>query len=123
MSLRVTGPGRALATPIADGLSRSQRRRLRRMQEAELARGIAAATRVQAAAMVAASGIQMSGMLGREAVFQAEGDPVMVSRLNYLIDQFDCLVGCEVARCGQFEGQLTPDPIHTDTATAPRHGA
>jgi hypothetical protein len=105
MSLRVTGQGRDLATPITNGPSRSQRRRLRRMQEAELARVIAAATRVQAAAMVAASGIQMSGMLGREAVFQAEGDPVTVSRLNYLIDQFDCLVGCEVARCGHVEDQ------------------
>jgi hypothetical protein len=100
MSLRFMDQGGDLATPITDGLSRSQRSRLRRRQEAELTRGIAAAARVQAAATVAAWGIQMTGMLGREAAFQADGDPVTASRLHHIIDQFDCLVACEVAGCG-----------------------
>jgi hypothetical protein len=112
MSLPAVSQGRDLATPIPDGLSRSQRRRLRRLQNAELARGIAAATRIHAAAMVAASGIQASGMLGREAAFQTDGDPVTASRLNYIIDQFDCYLGYEVARFGH--GQANGD----DNATA-----
>ena len=69
MSPPIRGQTPALIPAIPDGLSRSERKQLRRVQTAELARGMAAAIRVQAAAMVAASGIQASGLLGREAAF------------------------------------------------------
>ena len=53
MSLPVTRQGASAATNIPEGFSRSEGKTLMRMQNAEIAHGLVAATRVQAAAMVA----------------------------------------------------------------------
>jgi hypothetical protein len=71
-----------------------------RFQNAEITHGLVKATRVQAAAMVAAVGVQTTAMLSREANFHADGDPVTANRLNYIVDQYANFVGNEVARFG-----------------------
>ncbi|SHT79782.1 Uncharacterised protein [Mycobacteroides abscessus subsp. abscessus] len=91
--------GLAPATPA--GFTRSEGKQLTRLQNAELANGLVVATRVQAAATVAGIGLQATGMLSREAVFQADSDPVIANRLNFIVDQFANYVGNEVARFGR----------------------
>jgi hypothetical protein len=88
----------ALRAP--DGFTRNEGRSLARRQNAEVANGIVAATRVQAAALTAATGIQCVGMLSREATYQAGGDPVVMERVNHIVDHFAGFVGNEVARFG-----------------------
>lgn len=98
MSLPVPRPGATLPSQFPDGFSRAEGRTLVRLQNAELARGLVNATRIQAAATVAGVGLQATAMLSREAAFQADGDPVVANRLNYIVDQFASYVGNEVAR-------------------------
>ncbi|RIT44625.1 hypothetical protein [Mycobacteroides abscessus] len=86
---------------VPDGFTRAEGKQLTRRQNAELARGLVAATRVQAAATVAGIGLQATAMLSREATFQADGDPVTANRLNYIVDQFANYAGNEVARFGR----------------------
>lgn len=85
---------------VPEGFSRSEGKQLTRLQNAELTRGLVTATRVQAAAMVAGTGLQATGMLSREAAFQADGDPMIANRLNFIVDQFACFAANEVARFG-----------------------
>lgn len=67
---------------------RPEARSLARRQNAEIANGIVAASRVQAAGMVAATGMHLSAMLSCEAQFQADGDPATAARLNYIADSY-----------------------------------
>ncbi|MGK7222239.1 hypothetical protein ACSNO4_05525 [Kocuria flava] len=67
---------------------RPEARSLARRQNAEIANGIVAASRVQAAGTVAATGMHLSAMLSREAQFQADGDPATAARLNYIADSY-----------------------------------
>lgn len=90
----------SVATQVPDGFSRFEGKQLMRLQNAELTRGLVAGTRVQAAAMVAGVSIQCTGMLSREAQFQAVGDPAIANRLNFIVDQFAVFAGNEVARFG-----------------------
>ncbi|MGW0056488.1 hypothetical protein [Nocardia nova] len=83
---------------VPDGFSRSEGKELSRLQNREIARGLVTATRVQAAGMVAAVGLQTTAMLSREAAFQADGDPATAARLNHIADQYAAYVGGEVSR-------------------------
>lgn len=102
MSLPVPLQGSSLSAQghVPDGFSRSEGRWLVRQQNAELARGLVSATRVQAAAMVAGVGLQATAMLSREAAFLADGDPVIANRLNFIVDQFATYAANEVAHFG-----------------------
>lgn len=71
-----------------EGYTRPEARSLSRAQNAEQTRGIVTTTRVQAAGMVAATGMHLSAMLSREAQFQADGDPAAAARLSYIADSF-----------------------------------
>lgn len=101
MALPTTRVASTPASIVPAGFSRSEGKELTRLQNAELTHGLVAATRVQAAATVAGIGLQAIGMLSREAAFQADGDPVVTNRLNYVVDQFANYVGNEVARFGR----------------------
>jgi hypothetical protein len=79
-------------------LSRSEARSLERARNAQAAEGAVRATRVQAAGVVAATGLHMSAMLSREAQFQADGDPAAAARLNFIVDSFAEYAANEVRR-------------------------
>ncbi|PPJ23140.1 hypothetical protein C5E45_29330 [Nocardia nova] len=98
MSNLIPRPSAQLESTIPDGFSRSEGKELQRLQNKELARGLVTATRVQAAGMVAAVGLQTTAMLSREAAFQADGDPAAAARLGHIVDQYATYVGSEVAR-------------------------
>ncbi|MFH5230824.1 hypothetical protein [Antrihabitans spumae] len=85
------------AAQIPDSITRSEGKELARLQNREVARGLITGTRVQAAGMVAAIGLQTTAMLSREAIFHADGDPVVANRLNHIVDQYAAFVGNEVA--------------------------
>lgn len=88
------------AQPVPIDFSRKEAKDLACRQNAEIAQGLVTGTRVQMAATVAAIGLQATGMLSREAQFQADGDPATANRLNYIVDSFATYVGGEVARFG-----------------------
>ncbi|MFH5207868.1 hypothetical protein ACHIPZ_06520 [Antrihabitans sp. NCIMB 15449] len=86
------------APQIPETFSRAEGKELSRLQNREIARGLVTGTRVQAAGMVAAIGLQTTAMLSREANFQADGDPVTANRLNHIVDMYASYVGHEVSR-------------------------
>ncbi|UJC79947.1 hypothetical protein D4768_21385 [Rhodococcus erythropolis] len=86
----------ALSAQIPETFTRAEGKELSKLQNREVARGLVAGTRVQAAGMVAALGMQTTAMLGREATFQADGDPVAINRLNHIVDTYAMVVGHEV---------------------------
>ena len=100
MSLPMNRPSTSLVSHVPDGFSRSEAKALVHLQNRELTYGLVKATRVQAAAMVAAVGLQTTGMLSREASFQAGGDPVAANRLNYIVDGYAMFVRGEIAGFG-----------------------
>lgn len=83
---------------IPDTFSRTEGKALARQQHAEVARGLVAGTRVQAAGFVAGVGVQTTAMLSREARFQADGDPQTIERLDHIVDAYAMYVGTEVSR-------------------------
>lgn len=87
-------------TPFSapEGFTRSEGKSLQRRQNAEVANGLVTAARVQAAGYVAATGMHLTGMLSREAQFQADGDPRTSERLNYIADSFAEYAAWEVRR-------------------------
>jgi hypothetical protein len=90
----------ALSSQVPEGFSRTEAKTLTRLQNRELTHGLVAATRVQAAGMVATIAVQTTAMLSREATFQADGDPATANRLNFIVDQYATLAGNEIARFG-----------------------
>ena len=92
---RFTSP---LAPQIPEGFSRPEGKELVRATNREVARGIVTATRVHAAAYVAAVGVQATGMLSREAQHQSDGDPAAAARLHHIVDQFALVAAGEVAK-------------------------
>lgn len=86
--------------PAPPGFSRSEARSLQRAQNAEVARGIIGSTIVSSAAYVAGVAVSMNGMLGREAQFQADGDPAITARNNYLLDVFAESAAAQVRSIG-----------------------
>lgn len=101
MPLPMIRPSTALTTLVPDSFSRSEGKQLTRLQNVELTRGLVVGTRVQVAGFVAAVGLQTTAMLSREAAFQADGDPVIANRLNFIVDNYATYVGNEVARFGR----------------------
>jgi hypothetical protein len=94
-------PSTTMVSQVPDGFSRAEGKALVRLQNRELTYGLVKATRVHAAAMVAGIGLQATGMLSREAEFQAGGDPVIANRTNFIVDGFATFVGGEVAGFGR----------------------
>lgn len=90
----------ALDSQVPEGFSHSEGKTLVRLQNREVTRGLVAATRVQAAGMVATVAVQTTAMLSREAAFQSDGDPATANRLNFIVDQYATLAGNEIARFG-----------------------
>ena len=86
----------SLSTQIPETFTRAEGKELSKLQNREIARGLVAGTRVQAAGMVAALGMQTTAMLSREAMFQADGDPITMNRLNHIVDTYATFVGHEV---------------------------
>lgn len=86
--------------PAPLGFSRSEARSLQRAQNAEVARGIVGGTIVSSAAYVAGVAVSMNGMLGREAQFQADGDPAITARNNYVLDVFAESAAAQVRAIG-----------------------
>lgn len=102
MDLPMILPSNDLAEQqVPDGFSRSEGKTLMRLQNRELTHGLVKATRVQAAAMVATTGLHATAMLSREATFQADGDPASANRLNFIVDNYATFVGGQIARFGQ----------------------
>lgn len=98
MPLPAPLPSTSLAAHGPDGFTRTESRQLSRRQNAEVAHGLIAATRVQARGFVTSIGIQAIGMLSREAEFQAGGDPQVSARVNLLVDQFTMAVANEIGQ-------------------------
>lgn len=86
-SIIPTGSNRS-APQNPEGYTRGEARSLARAQNVEKTRGLVATSRVQAAGMVAATGMHLSAMLSRQAQFQADGDPATAARLNYIADSY-----------------------------------
>jgi hypothetical protein len=83
---------------VQAGFDRRESKEVVHRQNDEFARGLVVTTRVQAAGLVAATGLQMTAMLSREANVGADGDPAIANRLNFIVDQFATFAGNEVAR-------------------------
>ncbi|MGO4452550.1 hypothetical protein [Arthrobacter sp. RAF14] len=83
---------------VPEGFNRAESKSLVRAQNTEVARGLVIGTRVQAAGYVAATGMQLTGMLSREAEFLANGDPRAAERLNFIADSFAEGAATEVRR-------------------------
>ena len=81
-----------------NGFSRPEGKALQRQQNAEVARGLVSGTRVQAAGFVAATGIQLIGMLSRETDFLSNGDPQAKARMDLVTDLFTEGVALETRR-------------------------
>ncbi|UVJ38058.1 hypothetical protein [Arthrobacter sp. CJ23] len=88
MSNLIPRPTNQGLSQAPEGFSRSEGKTLQRAQNAEVARGLVSGTRVAAAGYVAAAGMQLTGMLSREAAFLADGDPRTAERLNFIADSF-----------------------------------
>ena len=86
----------ALSMQIPETFTRAEGKELSKLRNREVAQGLVAGTRVQAAGMVAALGMQTTAMLSREAMFQADGDPTTMNRLNHIVDTYATFVGNEV---------------------------
>jgi len=92
---RPASPG---ISQIPEGFSRAESKSLQRAQNAEVSHGLVIATRVQAAGFVAATGIQLTGMLSREAEFLSNGDPQAKAQMDYVADSFAEGAAYEVRR-------------------------
>lgn len=89
MSDIIRRPGGSISQYSApEGFSRAEGKGLQRQQNAEVARGLVTATRIQAAGHVTATAMHMTSMLSREAAFLAEGDPQTAARLSFIVDSF-----------------------------------
>lgn len=84
-----------------EGFTRMESRALAQRQNAVVADALVTATRLQAKSMVTAAGIQLTGLLSREAEFQSRGNPQLLARTNYLVDVFTEYAGTEISgfRC------------------------
>lgn len=98
MASPIPRPTSSLAVRVPDGFSRSAAKNLSLRENAVIADGIVAATRVQARGFVTSIGIQAIGMLSREAEFQSGGDPQVAARVNLLVDQFTMAIASEIGR-------------------------
>ncbi|MFN3006652.1 hypothetical protein [Mycolicibacterium wolinskyi] len=98
MSVPSLRPSTSLAFEAPDGFSRNESNQLSRLQNAELTRGLATATYVEAKGFVTMIGVQLVGALSREAECQSGGDPRVAERTNLLVDQFTMSVASAIGR-------------------------
>jgi hypothetical protein len=98
MPIPALRPSSTLSPSVPDGFSHSQGKDLIHRQNKEIANGIVTATRLHAAAYVAAVGVQSTAMLSREAVHQSGGDQITAARLHHIVDQLALVAAAEVAR-------------------------
>ena len=73
---------------VPASFTQREARELAQAQNQEVARGTTEATRLMAAGYVAGVGVQLCGMLAREAECQAGGDPRAAARADYIVDLF-----------------------------------
>lgn len=78
--------------------TRAEERELTRRQNAEIARGIVGATRLQALGMVSNVGMQSAALLYRQAELLSGGDPELRMQLNTIAGQYIGGVGFELAQ-------------------------
>lgn len=81
-----------------EGFNRLESKALLRAQNAEVARGLVSATRIQAAGFVANMALQATSSLSREARFLADGDERTQERLDHLVDGFTVFATNELNR-------------------------
>lgn len=99
MSNLVPRTSSALASAsIPEGFNRHEGKALLRAQNAEVARGLVSATKVQAAGFVANMAMQATASLSREARFLADGDDRTQERLDHLVDGFTVFATNELNR-------------------------
>lgn len=98
MSDLVTRQPGGMASWTPESFSRSEGKALTKAQNAEVARGLVAGVRVQAAGFVAGMALQTTSMLSREAAFQAAGDERTAARLEHIVDAFTMFAASEVNR-------------------------
>ncbi len=91
-------PKSSAALSVPDGFNRQEGKSLMRAQNAEVARGIVTATRVQAAGFVANIAMQTTASLSREARFLADGDEQTQARLDHIVDGYTMLAANELNR-------------------------
>lgn len=87
----------ALAS-VPESFTKREGRALVARQNAAISEGIVSNTRLQARGMVAATGVQLTGMLSREALFQAQGDPEAYRRCGAVVDAYAMFVANEVRK-------------------------
>ncbi|MEE2032974.1 hypothetical protein [Rhodococcus chondri] len=99
MSNLIPRPDQPLQTQrVHAGFTRAEERELARRQNAEIARGIVGATRIQALGMVANVGMQSAALLYRQAELLSGGDPELHMQLNAIASQYTGSVGFELAQ-------------------------
>lgn len=98
MSLPLQRRTADLANPMTDILSRAEAKALASRQNAEVMRGLIAATRIQAKGFATLVATELVGSLSREASFQNRGDPKDVARTDLLIDQLTLSAAREIGR-------------------------
>ena len=91
---------RLAANQIPSGFSRPAAKRLARRQEDVTSDGLLVGAKVEMGGFVAATGLQMVGILSREAAFQSNGDPAIEARVNFIVDRYAEFVGNEISRFG-----------------------
>ncbi|GAB3304750.1 hypothetical protein EK0264_04115 [Epidermidibacterium keratini] len=83
---------------VPESFTKREGRALVARQNAAISEGIVSNTRVQARGIVAATGVQLTGMLSREALFQAQGDPEAYRRCGTVVDAFALFSANEVRK-------------------------
>ena len=86
------------ANDVPASFNRGEGRELSRQQNREIARGLVAGTRIQAAGFVTGMAIQATAMLSREAAFLAGGDATTAARLEHIVDGYALYAASEVSR-------------------------
>lgn len=81
-------PNNSVSDRFASDFTRREATELGRRERQEIADGIVAATRIQAAGWVTAIAIQSTAMLSREAQIAANGDERAAERLEHIVDGF-----------------------------------
>lgn len=87
-----------LSSWVPESFTRTESKSLTRRQNAAIAEGIVSNTRVQARGIIAATGIQLTGMLSREALFQAGEDVETYHRCASIVDAYALFVANEIRR-------------------------
>jgi hypothetical protein len=88
MSELIPRPSDSSADRAPESFNKRERNALDRRINAEVANGLTAAARLQAAGWVTAVAIQSTAMLSREAMIAANGDERTAERLEHIVDGY-----------------------------------